>query len=164
MARYVSRKYDLPMITEVARSVLAEMETSLEALRTDVDLVGAYQTKVFKRQLETERAEGKNYVSDRAFDNLAYAAEHTTVLHKLVGSKEFKRYISWLRNDSRVFFVRPHEHLLQSDGTRERLVWDSVVRIDGMVKFMLEQFNIPYMILESASMQERCRIVDYVLK
>jgi hypothetical protein len=63
-----------------------------------------------------------------------------------------------------VFFVRPHEHLLQSDGTRERLMWDSVVRIDGMVKFMLEQFNIPYMILESASMQERCRIVDYVLK
>ena len=39
MTRYVSRRYGLPMITEVARAVLAELETSLDALRTDVDLV-----------------------------------------------------------------------------------------------------------------------------
>src|SRR5262249_20129426 len=32
MCRYVSRRYGLPMITEVARAVLAEMETSLDAL------------------------------------------------------------------------------------------------------------------------------------
>ena len=34
LCRYVSRRYGLPMISEVARAVLAEMETSLDALRT----------------------------------------------------------------------------------------------------------------------------------
>ena len=39
LCRFVSRRYGLPMITEVARAVLAEQETSLEHLRTDVDAV-----------------------------------------------------------------------------------------------------------------------------
>ena len=38
LCRYVSRRYGLPMITEVARGVLAEMETSLDHLRADIDL------------------------------------------------------------------------------------------------------------------------------
>ena len=35
LCRYVSRRYNMPMISEVARAILAEMETALEALRTD---------------------------------------------------------------------------------------------------------------------------------
>jgi hypothetical protein len=42
-------------------------------------------------------------------------------------------------------------------------VWDEVVRIDGMVKFMLEMFAVPYIPLESLSMQERVRTVERVL-
>src|SRR5687767_12406645 len=55
LCRYVSRRYNLPMITEVARMVLAEMETNLDALRTDVDLVADYQRRVFERQVTVER-------------------------------------------------------------------------------------------------------------
>ena len=51
LCRYVSKRYGLPMITEVARGVLAEMETSFDTLRTDVDLVGEYQERVFARQV-----------------------------------------------------------------------------------------------------------------
>jgi len=47
---------------------------------------------------------------------------------------------------------------------RERLVWEEVVRIDGMVKFMLEMFAVPYIPLESLSMQERVRTVERVLQ
>src|SRR5262245_33058023 len=77
LARYVSRRYGLPMISEVARAVLAEMETSLEALRTDMDLVAEYQERVFARQVAVEKQHQGRFVSDRAFDNLAYVAEHT---------------------------------------------------------------------------------------
>ena len=34
LCRYVSRRYGLPMISEVARAVLAEMETALDATWT----------------------------------------------------------------------------------------------------------------------------------
>ena len=39
MTRWVSRRYGLPMITEVARGVLSELEMNFESLRTDMDLV-----------------------------------------------------------------------------------------------------------------------------
>ncbi|HEX2690320.1 MAG TPA: hypothetical protein VHN14_27080, partial [Kofleriaceae bacterium] len=41
--------------------------------------------------------------------------------------------------------------------------WDSVLRIDGMVKLMLEQHGITYLPIESVSMQERVRAVEFVL-
>ena len=51
LCRHVSRRYGLPMISEVARAVLAEMETCLDVLRTDMDLVAEYQERVFARQI-----------------------------------------------------------------------------------------------------------------
>jgi hypothetical protein len=62
-----------------------------------------------------------------------------------------------------VFFVRPHQSLLKDDGVRAGVSWDSVLRIDGMVKLMLEQHQISYLPLESVSMQERVRAVEFVL-
>ncbi len=55
LCRYVSRRYGLPMISEVARAVLAEMEMSLDSLRTDIDLTAEYQRRVFARQIAVER-------------------------------------------------------------------------------------------------------------
>ena len=47
LARWIRDQFGLPMISEVARGVLAEMEAKLEALRTDLDLVSDYQAQVF---------------------------------------------------------------------------------------------------------------------
>jgi nicotinamide riboside kinase len=163
MTRYVSRKYGLPMITEIARAVLAELETSFDALRTDMDLVAEYQKRVFERQVQVEKMQGSGFVSDRAFDNLAYAAEHTLCVGDMLADQTFQDYTKWV-SDGIVFFVRPHRDLLKEDGTRAGVTWESVLRIDGMVKFMLEQARIPYLPLESASMQERSRAVDFVLR
>jgi nicotinamide riboside kinase len=163
MTRYVSRHYGLPMITEVARAVLAELESSLDSLRTDMDLVAEYQRRVFERQVQVERAQGTGFVSDRAFDNLAYAAEHTLVLADLLGGESFKGYMDWVAQGI-VFFLRPQRELLKDDGVRATATWDSVLRIDGMIKLMLEQYRIPYLPIESAPMQERARAVDFVLK
>jgi nicotinamide riboside kinase len=162
LCRYVSRRYGLPMITEVARGVLAEMETSLDALRTDVDLVATYQRRVFDRQIAIERNHVDGFVSDRAFDNLAYAAEHTTIVADLLGEPGFAEYMEWVARGL-VFFLRPHPSLLRDDGVRAGVSWDSVLRIDGMVKLMLEQHRIRYLPVESVSMQERVRILEFVI-
>ncbi len=163
LCRYVSSHYGLPMITEVARAVLAELEASFDALRTDIDLVGDYQKRVFARQVATEKQHNGTFVSDRAFDNLAYAAEHTTVLAELMGDQRFHDYMEWVA-DGLVFFLRPHKSLLKEDGVRAGVTWESVLRIDGMVKLLLEQHRISYLPIESVSMQERVRAIEFTLE
>jgi nicotinamide riboside kinase len=162
MTRHVSRKYDLPMVSEVARGVLAELEIDFEKLRSDIAMVNMYQEKVFARQMEVERRHNGSFVSDRAFDNLAYAAEHSTAVADIMATQEFRDYMAWVRAGT-VFFLRPHRSLLSDDGTRERSDWESTVRIDGMVKFMLEQHRVSYMPIHTPSMQERVRVVEFVL-
>lgn len=162
LCRHVSKRYDLPMITEVARGVLAEMESSLDALRTDLQLVAEYQQRVFARQVVVEKLHEQRFVSDRAFDNLAYAAEHTHVVADMMAEPRFAEYMRWV-SDGLVFFLRPHPTLLKEDGVRAGVTWDSVLRIDGMIKLLLEMHRVPYLPIESVSMQERCRAVDFVL-
>jgi hypothetical protein len=162
LCRYVSRRYGLPMITEVARAVLAEMESSLDSLRTDMDLVAEYQERVFARQVAIEKLHDGRFVSDRAFDNLAYAAEHTTVVADLMSDQRFADYMKWVSAGT-VFFLRPHESLLREDGVRAGVSWESVLRIDGMIKLLLEVHRVPYLPVESVSMQERVRAVDFIL-
>ena len=112
LCRYVSRRYGLPMITEVARGVLAEMETNFDALRCDIERVAEYQERVFARQVAIEKLHDGKFVSDRAFDNLAYAAEHATTVADLMSDQRFKDYMSWV-SQGIVFFLRPHPSLLK---------------------------------------------------
>ncbi len=162
LCRYVSQTYGLPMISEVARSVLAEMESSFDAMRTDMDLVSQYQRKVFGRQVATEQQQKERFVSDRAFDNLAYAADHTPIFADMVEDTGFADYMKWVAGGI-VFFLRPHKSLLVEDGVRAGVDWESVVRIDGMVKLLLEMYRVSYLPIESVSMQERVRAVQFVL-
>ena len=62
-----------------------------------------------------------------------------------------------------VFYLRPHPELIRADGVRAGLAWEDVVRIDGMVKLLLEMFGVPYVPIESLGMQERVRLVTRVL-
>jgi nicotinamide riboside kinase len=162
MTRWVSKTYGLPMITEVARGVLAELEVSLDRLRTDIEMVNQYQQRVWDRQMESERLLKGSFVSDRAFDNLAYAADHGTIVAEMLGSQGFRDYMAWV-NNGHVFYLRPHKVLLKDDGVRAAVDWESVLRIDGMVKFMLEQHRVRYLPIDTPSMQERVRAVEFVL-
>ena len=162
LARWIRDRYGLPMIAEVARGVLAEMEAKLEALRADVDLVNRYQAEVFVRQVEAEQRVDGSFVSDRAFCNLAYAAHHSTILAEVFRDPRFHTYMESVRSGI-VFFLRPHKELVTDDGVRAGLAWEEVVRIDGMVKLLLEMFAVPYIPLESLSMQERVRCIERVL-
>jgi hypothetical protein len=162
-ARYVSEKYKLPMITEVARAVLSEKELHLESLRYDMDLVDEYQRAILSRQLD-EEAKQKSFVSDRSFDCLAYAAQHTRILPELLAYATERNYIQNLKSpDSFIFFVRPSKATLKSDGVRESINWDGVVAIDSMVKFMLEMWQLRYFQINIDNMQERVRLINSIL-
>ena len=162
LARWIRDRYGVPMISEVARGVLAEMEAQLDALRSDVDLVDRYQAEVFERQIEAEAKQPGSFVSDRAFCNLAYAAHHSTILARIAADPRLERYMASVRGGL-VFFIRPHASLVVPDGVRAGLEWEEVVRIDGMVKLLLEMFAVPYIPVESLSMQERVRLFERVL-
>ena len=162
LARWVRDQYQLPMIAEVARGVLAEMEAQLQTLRTDMATVNRYQTEVFSRQIAAERAVKGPFVSDRAFCNLAYAAHHSTILGEVFADPQLRNYMEWVR-EGIVFFLRPHRELIAGDGVRAGLQWEEIIRIDGMVKLLLEMFSVPYIPVESLSMQERVRLVQRVL-
>ena len=162
VARWVRDRYGIPMIAEVARGVLAEMEAQLDSLRTDIALVNRYQAEVFARQIAAEHKVEGPFVSDRAFCNLAYAAHHSTILGEVFRDRRLADYMAWVRQGV-VFFLRPHRDLVRADGVRAGLEWEEVVRIDGMVKLLLELFDVPYIPVESLSMQERVRLVERVL-
>jgi hypothetical protein len=127
-----------------------------------MDLVAEYQERVFARQVAVEHQHDGKFVSDRAFDNVAYVAEHTTNAATMMSDPRFLDYMKWVA-EGIVFFLRPHPSLLKDDGVRAGVSWDSVLRIDGMVKLMLEQHRVSYLPVESVSMQERVRAVEFVL-
>jgi hypothetical protein len=106
-----------------------------------------------------------SFVSDRSFDNLAYAAQHARVLQSILQEKEFAEYLDRMRqSDVVLFYVRPVQATLRNDGIREQIDWDELVRIDGAIKFMLEMWGLQYFMIHSSSMQERARLVDAVLQ
>lgn len=163
LSRYVSENHNLPMITEVARAILSEKELHLDSLRTNLGVVDQYQTDIFYRQLE-EEDKFDDFVSDRSFDCLAYAAQHSRILDKLLESTELTDYIEKLRQpDVKIFFVRPSKATMKDDGIRESLTWDGVVQIDAMVKFMLQMWNLNHYQLSMDSMQERVRFIDSIM-
>lgn len=163
LSRYIADNYKLPMVTEVARQVLSERELAINSLRTNLDVVDSYQTEVFERQI-LEEEKYSSFVSDRTFDNLAYAVQHSRIFSKLIKLPKFEKYLESLkRSDAFVFFVRPSKETLREDGVRETLNWDGIVAIDAMIKLMIEMWEIPYFQINTPNMQERVRLMDNVL-
>ena len=128
-----------------------------------MNLVDEYQSEIFSRQLK-EESKYPSFVSDRSFDCLAYTAQHSRILSKLLKSPELSTYLNSLHEpNSFIFFVRPSRVTLKDDGVRENLSWDGVVAIDAMIKFMLEMWDIRYFQIHMDNMQERVRLIDSVL-
>jgi len=161
LAKYVSNKYDLELLTEVVREIIEQYDKSLDEIRLDIDEVNEFQKEVFEKQIERERGK-HDFVSDRAFDNIAYACYYGTIAHLIDGDK-LAHYMDKLAH-SLVFYVKPHKQLLDDDGVRGSIDWCDVCRIDGMIKMMLELYNIDYITISTKEHQERVKTIDTVLK
>lgn len=166
LARMVAQRRGLRLLGEVARGVLAEREYpgGLTAMGGDLAELTAYQVQVFERQIAMERLEGDNYVSDRAMDNLAYAAARAEpgTVARLLRSGGFPAYLERVRSGA-VFLVRPHRDLVRADGVRFDAEWDEVVRTDGAVLALLAALDVPYVPVSCRDLADRLRVVDAVL-
>ena len=162
LARYISQRFRIAMLGEIARVVAAEMEVTPARLASDLDVRAAYQKRVFHRQISVERRSGDEFIADRAFDNLAYAAEFSLIGAQLLESVEYAEYMTWV-SQGLIFFIRPQRQLLPAEYLGNEGYWEGVLRLDGMIKFMLEQHRMVYIPIESSSMQERVRLVQGVL-
>lgn len=166
LVKYVSNKYQIPIISETARMVLSEQELQIDSLRANIEIANSYQQQVFDRQLEEENnLKNSDFVSDRsAVDVLAYSAQYSRILPELMSSPQLPPYIASLKLPGVfLFFVRPSPITLKQDGVREILDWDGVVSIDAMIKFMLCMWSLPYFQINMDNMQERCNFIDNVL-
>lgn len=155
LARHLAHELGLPLINEVARQVIAEFELSFETLRVDITRAGEYQREVFQRQLEVEERYPEGFVSDRSFDNLAYAARHSLIFTDLLDA-DAERYFERVRQ-SLVFYVRPQRECMQNDGLREQVAWDEINRIDGMLDLLLGWQRIPCIGISELNMKDRIR-------
>jgi len=163
ISRYVSKKYNLHIINEIARNILKEKELKLKDIRINIDSANSFQEEIFYRQI-SEEENYESFISDRSIDCLAYTAQHCTSLSKLMVDPKLTQYVNKLKEkESLVFFIRPSKETLEEDGVRENLNWDGVIAIDSMIKLLLEMFDIPYFQINTSSMQERVRMVDSVL-
>jgi len=166
LARYCSEKYNLPLLTEVARSILSEKELQVDSLRSDLDVVDDYQRSIFHRQLAEENKLNNCFVADRSIiDCLSYSAQHSRILPELLSSPELLHYKANLQaSGSILFFVRPSKATLASDGVRESLNWDAIISIDAQIKFLLQMWEIPHFQINMDSLQERALFIDNIIK
>ena len=152
-------------IPEQARVVLSEKGWKLGDFAKDLYKAAEFQRLLIQRQLaEEQKLQGEDFVSDRAFDGIAYAAASTLIASELYNSLDFKEYLGDFQTfGSIVFFVRPHVQLIEQDMVGPDACWESICRIDGMLEYVLEIEKIPYIPLESMSMKSRVRTVEGVL-
>lgn len=178
LAQWVSRRWHLGYLTEVARTELAKLETDFDSLRLDIDLASKYQANVFAAQIEAEaafEARGESFVADRGFDNAAYMAKNAVGVSQLLSSEEYKSYIQRLRLDCQeglafVFFVRPLPmNSRNNDGLRASMDLNvaDIHSVDGMIQLLLEMGDgegpVPYIPITSTEPKMRQQTIRMAL-
>lgn len=164
LCRYVRDAYRLPMLGEAARMVLHRDEDDFARIRATGASASKYQCDVFNRQLREEDAAKAPYVSDRAFDNLAYASEHGRNFKELYDALP-SAYLERLRA-SVVFFVKPAQDIFlagAADPVRARTDWDAVQRISAKVEMLLQLLDIPHITIAESIASRREELIDYTL-
>ena len=137
-----------------------------DKLRTDLDAVTRFQKNVFHAQIRAVQGV-ERYVSDRAFDNVAYAAENAAVAQPLRwrSPARCRRYVRGIADTVRrcegAVFRSAWGCTPARDGVRAEGDLDEagVLLIDGMVKLLLELGDVPYVPIRTTTFQERrdCR-------
>lgn len=163
LSQIIAKQLNLPVIDEIARAILVEKQLNIENLRTDLNLVDEFQSDICFRQIEEEKKH-ESFVSDRGFDNLAYMAQHARLLSQTLKDPVVIEYLEGLKKKNVIiFFVRPSLATLKNDGVREQINWDNIISIDGMIKLLLELFDLNYIQINTDSMQERVKLVKSVI-
>jgi len=164
IVNHIAEEYDINRINEVAREVLRDYNMGLNEIRGDLQTCKKFQRTVLKRQIEKEKNTEEPFISDRGIDIFSYIAMYTHDLQNILKEEWTQDYIkSYHENNTVVIFVRPVPELIQEDGVRVDLTMENINRIDGMIKFILERYDIDYHSLETKHLGERVRFVRGIL-
>ena len=158
----IAEHYKLTPIPEQVRVISAEREiVSLEKLRIDTSSIDEFQWETLKRQFESEKIIGKNFVSCRCIDNVAFLAFFGSRGHlsAVRATKVYKDYVEWLkRDDVTIFYMLPQKRLITGDGFRDT-DQDLALQISGAVRMVLEMEGLNYIPVHPLAASDRERII-----
>lgn len=150
LARTLADRLGFRFQEESARQILRENGLRVDDLRKSVELTNQFQTDVLERQWANEThllAMGvEDYVCDRGFDNMAYAAEHASNLYILRHSVTWGKYRNLMcSGQAKIFFLRPEVTLLDNtDPDRETVTWKGMQRIDAVINCIMNYEGMQY--------------------
>lgn len=164
LAEYTSKRHELFLIPEVARLLARAHNIEIEEYPSNLEYQDAFQRRVFELQLEAERGL-PSFVSDRAFDAIAYSSRSSRVAPEIAEDEAFKDYLESLKDDSQVtvFFVRPSIICVEDDNERASIDEAGIYAIDAIIEYILQSNSIPYIPIEARLLRDRCLIVDAIL-
>jgi len=165
LLNYIADRYNINRITEVARQVLAKYGNNLREIRSNMDKCKSFQRDILEEQIEKERLTEEPFICDRGLDILAYFCHHNLDTYEILNKDYTKEYIESYKNKNVVvLFIRPEEELVKDDGIRGDLTTETIYRIDGMIKYILESNNINYISIQSKHMNERIRALQSIFE
>jgi len=162
---HISERFEVNVIKETAREIIQKYGGSLSEIRSNLDLSKKFQRDILQHQIQKEKRTDCPFVADRGLDILAYFAEYTKDLSNIIEKDYVKNYInSYKEDDVIVFFIRPHNDLIEEDGIRQDVSINDLYKMDGHIKFMFEYFDIDYISISDKHLNERVRAVETILK
>lgn len=174
LAQMVHERFGLPLLSGMTAKALEHTGLDFAKILSDVEAADAYQSCVWRMQLESEavfwNSENDGFVSDRGFDILAYTAILSRVAWKMARSEELSSYIERIRRATMsgrcvVFFVRPHPEVKAAcDGRRDWFLKPDVVgRVDGIVEWLLWSNEIPHVVVRDPDRRDRLASVESIV-
>lgn len=173
LARHIHTKYGLPLLPSATRAAFEKCGGTADQFNDqgDIDKIDEFQKTIwwFQQQIEEEywQSEETGFVTDRGFDLFAYTSKQSRVVWQIVRSPEFIAYLDRLRLSGQaiVFFVRPHPGMVPKlDGRRDFFLtpeWRHGV--DGVIEYILESNEIPYISISDPMLRNRLRTIDTVI-
>jgi len=172
LAEYVEDRYGFVRLASSARTVMERWGISIDKfdeVMSSPQRYAEFQHMVALFQIELERYQTCSYVSDRAFDHLAYVAIYGTNARQIYEMPEMKEYLAKLaEGKSLIFHVRPTrecQHHAKMQRKREQFLdWEDMHKVDGVIRFIAEAHGIPTIPISCVSINERRWLVDGHLK
>lgn len=176
LARALAKQLDWPLFESRTSEIMAQ-HGGEEALNADPGKRDEFQQAVFVaavRKMAEADGCGHNFVADRAFDCLAYTADQARNLAGLAGPDNLRQLAGMLKDrpgrTNLVLFLRPcpalNERAIREDGGRraDYLDWSYVNRVDGVLQFLLEQQQVPYVPVGPGTLRDRLRLAQRLIQ
>lgn len=151
LAQRISEEYDLQLIRDSVRTTVGEMDLDIGAARNNLLHLSEFQMRIFLRQRRAElrmimnkEDQSGEFVSDQAFDNVAYTMQFSPIGQEFLHSKVLEEYMSRLRENSIILYVYPYAPTIRDDGVRPKsdLDWGAVMRTDGIIFSLILYFKL----------------------